>query len=67
MISIHPVISTYTLDVSLLDNIYTLASHISDHNAISGIIIPDVLKKCDVVRCVKLMHIDGISMLIRID
>jgi len=50
-----------------LENVYTLTCCISYYNAISNIINPDRLKNLTLSDVLNLLHINGISMFIRID
>ena len=51
---------------SIFDNIYNLACHISYYNVISGMIMPDVIRNPMLSDVLNLLHINGISLLIRI-
>ena len=46
---------------SIFDNIYNLTRFISDHNALSGMIMPDVLKSPTMSDVCDLLHINGIK------
>ena len=45
---------------SIFDNIYSLTRFISDHNALSGMIMPDVLKSPTMSDVLNVLHINGI-------
>ena len=52
--------------LDIFDNIYSLALYLSIHNAISGMIMLDLLKYPMLSDVLNLLYVNGVSKLIRI-